>query len=183
MKDRERIKTFLTKYASHHALSLPARLPNYKSEKILLPSDTTTADMHALYERLAKEMSFRSIHLRTFQRTSHELCPYITIMKPCIDLCQLCQDFSHKFYMVSNMNDEEKKKSCPSTLNMYQGQNNKGTTTDNNAHIKIHYFPYQMNRNRQKIHHAMWTCTCIILGIMHKRSISLIMPSKWVPYF
>ncbi|XP_056019021.1 uncharacterized protein LOC125672351 isoform X2 [Ostrea edulis] len=40
-----------------------------------------------------------------------------------------------------------------------------------------------MNQNRQEIHHALWTCTCIILGIMHNRSISLIMPSKWDPYF
>ena len=109
VKDRERIKTFLTKYASDHALPLPGRLPNYKSEKVLLlPSDTTTADIYVFYERLAVEMGFRNVHLRTFQRTWRELCPYITIMKPCTDLCQLCQDFSHKLSMVSNMNDEEK---------------------------------------------------------------------------
>ncbi|XP_062610795.1 uncharacterized protein LOC134272593 [Saccostrea cucullata] len=107
--DRDRIKTFITKYASDHALPLPGRLPNYKSEKVLLlPSDTTTADIHAKYEILAEEMNFRRIHLRTFQRTWHELCPFITIMNPCTDLCQLCQNFSHQLSTVSNMNDEEK---------------------------------------------------------------------------
>ncbi|XP_062591875.1 uncharacterized protein LOC134253368 [Saccostrea cucullata] len=107
--DRDHIKTFLTKYASDHALPLPGRLPNYKSEKVLLlPSDTTAADIHAKYEILAEEMNFRKIHLRTFQRTWHELCPFITIMKPCTDLCQLCQNFSHQLSTVSNMNDEEK---------------------------------------------------------------------------
>lgn len=107
--DRERIKTFLTKYASDHALPLPGRLPNYKSEKVLLlPSDTTSADVHSIYEQLAEEMNFRSVHLRTFQRTWHDLCPFITIMKPCTDLCQRCQVFSHQLSMVANMNDEEK---------------------------------------------------------------------------
>jgi RNase P subunit RPR2 len=109
MTDRERIKTFLKKYAGEHALLLPGRMPNYKSENVfLLPSDTTAADIHALYERLAQEMDFRSVHLRTFQRTWHDICPYITIMKPTTDLCQHCQEFLYHLSNVLNMNDEEK---------------------------------------------------------------------------
>lgn len=95
--DRERIRNFLCKYATDNALPLPGRLPNFKKANVLLlPSDKTTADIHKMYEDVARDMKYRSISLRTFQRTRHDLCPRIVLAKPCTDLCQKCQDFAER---------------------------------------------------------------------------------------
>lgn len=93
--DSEHIKTFLCQYARDNALPLPGRLPNYKnSQVLLLPSDKSCADIHELYEKLAVELSYRSVSLRTFQRVWNELCPHITITKPCRPLWYLSNVWS-----------------------------------------------------------------------------------------
>ena len=107
--DTERIKTFLVKYAADNALPLPGRLPGYKNYQVLLlPSDKTSVDIHQEYETVAKEMQYRSVSLRTFQRQWHELCPNIVITKPCTDLCQHCQDFADRISKSGNLSEEEK---------------------------------------------------------------------------
>lgn len=117
LTDRERIKTFLCKYARDNALPLPGRLPNYKNSNVLLlPSDKTTQDIHKVYESVASEMTFRSVSLRTFQRTWKELCPHIVLSKPCTDLCEKCQQFAVKIANSGNMNETEKQ----DLLSLYQ---------------------------------------------------------------
>jgi hypothetical protein len=112
-QDSERIKTFLVKYAADNALPLPGRLPNYKNcQVLLLPSDKTSVDIHSEYEKVAVVMKYRSISLRTFQRQWHDLCPHIVITKPCIDLCQKCQEFAGRISKRGNITEEEKELHC-----------------------------------------------------------------------
>jgi len=99
----------LCKYATDNALPLPGRLPNFKKANVLLlPSDKTTADIHKMYEDVARDMKYRSISLRTFQRTWHDLCPHIVLAKPCTDLCQKFQDFAERISRSGNLTEEEK---------------------------------------------------------------------------
>ncbi|XP_069108896.1 LOW QUALITY PROTEIN: uncharacterized protein [Argopecten irradians] len=110
VQDRQNIKTFLSKFARDNALPIPGRLPNYRSEKVLLlPSDTTAMDIFEKFDSLAGKMNYRRVSLRTFQRVWHDLCPYITVMKPCTDLCNSCQIFSLKLSATGSINDDEKK--------------------------------------------------------------------------
>lgn len=53
-------------------------------------------------------MKYRSVSLRTFQRTWHDLCPNIVLAKPCTDLCQKCQDFAERISRSGNLTEEEK---------------------------------------------------------------------------
>ena len=107
--DRERIKNFLCKYATDNALPLPGRLPNFKNcNVLLLPSDKTSPDIHSIYETVAKDMKYRNVSLRTFQRTWHDLCPNNVLAKPCTDLCQKCQDFAERISRSGNLTEEEK---------------------------------------------------------------------------
>ncbi|CAC5424720.1 unnamed protein product [Mytilus coruscus] len=108
-QDSERIKTFLIKYATDNALPLPGRLPNYKNHQVLLlPSDKNSVDIHAEYEKLAINMKYRSVSVRTFQRQWHDLCPNIVVTKPCTDLCQKCQEYAGKISNSGNLSEEDK---------------------------------------------------------------------------
>ena len=53
-------------------------------------------------------MKYRSVSLRTCQRTWHDLCPNIVLAKPCTDLCQKCQDFAERISRSGNLTEEEK---------------------------------------------------------------------------
>jgi len=51
-----------------NALPLPGRLPNFKESHVLvLQSGKNVNDIHDEYEKIAKEMQFRSVSVRTFQ--------------------------------------------------------------------------------------------------------------------
>ena len=107
--DRDRIKSFLHKYAVDNALPLPGRLPNFKqSQVLLLPSEKTTIDIHTDYELLAAQLLYRSVSVRTFQRLWHALCPNIVAAKPSTDLCCRCQDFAFKISNSGHLTEEEK---------------------------------------------------------------------------
>ncbi|XP_053373982.1 uncharacterized protein LOC128546730 [Mercenaria mercenaria] len=108
-EDRERIKTFICRYARDNGLPLPGRLPNFKESHVLiLPSDNTVSDIHQKYEKLATQLQYRTVSLRTIQRTWHDLCPYINVCKPCTDICQQCQKFSYEISNSGNLPEEEK---------------------------------------------------------------------------
>lgn len=62
-------------------------------------------------------MQFRSVSVRTFQRTWYEMYPFITLGKSATDQCQTCQKFSVKLGQGGQMSDEEK---CE-TLKNYEG--------------------------------------------------------------
>ncbi|CAC5396523.1 unnamed protein product [Mytilus coruscus] len=109
--DTDRNRSFLHKYAVDNALSLPGRLPNFRnSQVLLLPSDKTAFDIHELYEKLAVEMKYRSVSVRTFQRLWSELSPNIVVSKPCTDLCCKCQDYAFKISNSGHPTEEEKRK-------------------------------------------------------------------------
>ena len=96
-------------YAKDNALPLPGRLPNVRQSHLLqLPSDKSIADIHQIYEQTANAMQFRSISLRTCQRTWHHFCPHITVSKPCTDLCQKCQGYCVQVSNSVQSNEEEK---------------------------------------------------------------------------
>ncbi|CAC5392914.1 unnamed protein product [Mytilus coruscus] len=92
-----------------NALPLPGRLPNFRnSQVLLLPSDKTAFDIHELYDKLAVEMKYRSVSVRTFQRLWSELSPNIVVSKPCTDLCCKCQDYAFKISNSGHLTEEEK---------------------------------------------------------------------------
>ncbi|CAC5400107.1 unnamed protein product [Mytilus coruscus] len=67
-----------------------------------------SVDIHAEYEKLAINMKYRSVSVRTFQRQWHDLCPNIVVTKPCTDLCQKCQEYAGKISNSGNLSEEEK---------------------------------------------------------------------------
>lgn len=109
MTDTERIKQFIVQYAQRNALPLPGRVSSYRENvTLLLPSDTTQADVHSKYEELAKQLGYRSVSLRTFQRTWNEQCPYVLPMRPATDLCGKCQDFTRNISNSGILSEDDK---------------------------------------------------------------------------
>ena len=135
-------QTFLCQYARDNALPLPGRLPNYKNSQVqhvlLLPSDKSCADIHQLYEKVASELLYRNVSLRTFQRVWHELCPHITITKPLTDLCGTCQMYGGKISNSGCLSEEEKTK----LLEDYNGH-------VHSAKLQRDYYRDQVNKSKE----------------------------------
>ncbi|XP_053391377.1 uncharacterized protein LOC128554153 [Mercenaria mercenaria] len=111
MTDIEQIVSFLSSYANANGLPLPGRLPNYRQESvILLPSDQSKADIHALYNEAAQQNSFRVVSLSEFKKIWLQQCPHIVICKPATDLCAKCQKYAHEISNSGNLSEEDKEK-------------------------------------------------------------------------
>ena len=109
LSDVNKIKLFLTTYASNNGLPLPGRLPKFRNEKyILLPSDKNKADIHSLYCESADSLDYRKVSLSEFKKIWLEQCPYLLVMKPATDLCVKCQKHVHEISHCGNLTEEEK---------------------------------------------------------------------------
>ncbi len=101
LQDKEWTIRFIKNYAEIHALPLPGRMPHFNDYNImLLPSDTTKALVHRYYvssiadaelQQSVNSPAIRCFGYREFCRLWSEVIPYIRVMPPAEDICNICQ--------------------------------------------------------------------------------------------
>lgn len=97
-----KIIEFIKSVADRLAVPLPGRLPKFKDYSVMkLPSSETKSSIYRIYIA-ALDAEERKASVRTFQNIWNKYVPYVTVMKPSDDLCDVCRGkiiffFSLKF--------------------------------------------------------------------------------------
>lgn len=93
------VTSFLDNYAEEHAVALPGRVPGFKRTDIkLLPSSSTKASIHRVYEQSASSSDQIAVSYSKFVELWNTLRPLIRITKPMTDLCHTCQKNNTNIY-------------------------------------------------------------------------------------
>ena len=103
------VVTFIENYAEREGLSLPGRVPGYKSFRLkLLPTSTNKAELWRRYKDAAEEEGFEVMGYTKFVTTWNDFLPFIKIMQPSTDLCHTCQKNTEKISGKANVSEDEK---------------------------------------------------------------------------
>ena len=96
-------------YSQREGLSLPGRVPGYKSFRIkLLPTSTTKAELQRSYKEAAEAAGFTVVGYTKFVQTWNEFLRFIKIMQPSTDLCHICQKNTEKISGHAGASEEDK---------------------------------------------------------------------------
>mgnify|MGYP000724819806 CR=1 FL=1 len=74
----------------------------------LLPSSETKASVWRQYKKASEEKNLSTVSYKKFVDLWKSLTPYIVIMKPTSDLCNLCQLNNSKITENVNVSEQEK---------------------------------------------------------------------------
>ena len=105
----QHVVSFIENYSQREGLSLPGRVPGYKSFRIkLLPTSTTKAELWRSYKEAAEAAGFTVVGYTKFVQTWNEFRPFIKIMQPSTDLCHTCQKNTEKISGRAGASEEDK---------------------------------------------------------------------------
>ena len=104
----EHIVTFITNFASAHALSLPGRVPGHKDKVMILPSDLPKAAVYVHYQQACAASGIQAAGRSKFYDTWHCLLPHISVSTPSSDLCFVCQQNNLAIQQAVCLSDNEK---------------------------------------------------------------------------
>ena len=103
------VVTFIENYAEREGISLPGRVPGYKSFQIkLLPTSTTKAELWRAYKDAAVDRGYEIVGYTKFVTTWNQFLPFIKIMQPSTDLCHTCQKNTERISGRANVSEDEK---------------------------------------------------------------------------
>ena len=105
----EDVHAFLSKYVEENAISLPGRIPGFKSDdiKVLLSSEKKMS-VWRVYETACKASDLRAVSYRKFLQLWEQFHPNVVVAKPMTDLCFTCQQNTSKLQRAANLSDAEK---------------------------------------------------------------------------
>ena len=105
----EGVRTFLTNYVEENAISLPRRIPGFKSDDIkVLSSSESKIGVWRVYEAACVASDVRAVSYRKFLQLWDQFHPNVVISKPATDLCFTCQQNTNKLQRAANLSDREK---------------------------------------------------------------------------
>ena len=105
----EGVRTFLTNYVEENAISLPGRIPGFKSDDIkVLSSSESKIGIWRVYEAACVASDVRAVSYRKFLQLWDQFHPNVVISKPATDLCFTCQQNTNKLQRAANLSDREK---------------------------------------------------------------------------
>ena len=105
----EGVCTFLTNYVEENAISLPGRIPGFKSDDIkVLSSSESKIGVWRVYEAACVASDVRVVSYRKFLQLWDQFHPNVVISKPATDLCFTCQQNTNKLQRAANLSDSEK---------------------------------------------------------------------------
>ena len=105
----QNVVSFIDNYAQREGLSLPGRVPAYKSFRIkLLPTSTTKAELWRSYKHAAEARGYSVVGYTKFVQTWNDFLPFIKIMHPPTDLCHTCQKNTEKISGCTGASEEDK---------------------------------------------------------------------------
>ena len=105
----EGVHTFMTNYVEENAISLPGRIPGFKSDDIkVLSSSETKKSVWRVYEAACESSDLRAVSYRKFLQLWEQFHPNVVVAKPMTDLCFTCQQNTSKLQRAANLSDREK---------------------------------------------------------------------------
>jgi len=103
------VRTFLTNYVEENAISLPGRIPGFKSDDIkVLSSSESKMGVWRVYEAASVPSGVGAVSYRKLLQLWDQFHPNMFISKPATDLCFSCQQNTNKLQRAENLTDREK---------------------------------------------------------------------------
>lgn len=97
-----KIVEFIKATSDRLALPLPGRLPKFRDYSVMkLPSSESKSSIYRMYIS-ALGPDERKPSVRTFQRIWNTYVPFVTVMKPADDLCDVCRGIKSNYFLYYN---------------------------------------------------------------------------------
>lgn len=108
----EDLHSFLANYVEENAITLPGRIPGFKSDDIkILSSSETKMSVWRVYSSACEAANKQAVSYSKFLQLWGEFYPNIVVAKPMTDLCMTCQQNTNKLQRVANLSYNEKSES------------------------------------------------------------------------
>ena len=105
----EDVHTFLVNYVEENAITLPGRIPGFKSDDVkVLPSCETRMSVWRAYDTVCDASNTRAVSYTKFLQLWGQFFPNVVVAKPMTDLCMTCQQNTTKLQRAANLSDREK---------------------------------------------------------------------------
>lgn len=105
----EDVYLFIANYVEENAISLPGRIPRFKSDEVkILPSSETKIGVWHVYETACKAVDKHPVSYSKFLQIWGQFYPHVVISKAMTDLCMTCQQNTNKLQRAANLSEREK---------------------------------------------------------------------------
>lgn len=105
----EDVCAFLSNYVEENAITLPGRIPGFKSDDIkVLPSCETKMGVWRSYDTVCEASNKQAVSYTKFLQLWGQFYPHVVVSKPMTDLCMTCQQNTTKLQRAANLSDREK---------------------------------------------------------------------------
>ena len=105
----EDVHTFLVNYVEENGITLPGRIPGFKSDDVkVLPSCETRMSVWRAYDTVCEASNARAVSYTKFLQLWGQFFPNVVVAKPMTDLCMTCQENTAKLQRAANLLDREK---------------------------------------------------------------------------
>ena len=168
----EYIVTFITNFASAHALPLPGHVPGHKDKVMILPSDLPKAAVYARYQQACAGAGIQAVGRSKFYDTWQSLLPHISVSTPSSDLCFVCQQNNLAIQKSVCLSDDKKS----AWIQVAQTHLDRAKTEREYYNVHIKEAKEQFNDSVKLQSRPIQMCT--ILLILHNRCIIPMTPSK-----
>ena len=105
----EEVKAFLLNYVEENAITLPGRIPGFKSDDVkVLCSSKTKMSVWQAYNSACEASEKQAVTYRKFLEVWEQFFPNVVVAKPMTDLCLTCQQNTAKLQCTANLSENEK---------------------------------------------------------------------------
>ena len=105
----EDVQAFLLNYVEENAITLPGRIPGFKSDDVkVLSSSETKMSVWQVYKSVCETSNKQVVSYSKFLQLWEQFCPNVVIAKPMTDLCSTCQQNTTKLQQAANLSETEK---------------------------------------------------------------------------
>ena len=105
----ENVVKFIMNIAEEKALILAGRVPGFERVNVkLVPSVLTKYSLWKTFEGICASQGHTSVGYSKFCDLWHQLCPFVLIMRPAMDLCWTCQKNNNLIQKTTNLQEEQK---------------------------------------------------------------------------
>uniref|UniRef100_A0A1X7UVP6 Uncharacterized protein n=1 Tax=Amphimedon queenslandica TaxID=400682 RepID=A0A1X7UVP6_AMPQE len=105
-----RVLVFIRKYSEVHSISLPRKIPGFKSyeTKKFLPCSTSKSQVYLEYAESCEGLHVKACAETTFNMLWQRYLPYTEKMKPMSDLCATCKEISGLIISSAKMQSDNR---------------------------------------------------------------------------
>ena len=105
----EDVCAFVLNYVEENAITLPGRIPGFKSDDVkVLPSCETKMSVWRAYDTVCEASNKQAVSYSKFLQLWGQFYPNVVVSKPMMDLCMTCQQNTTKLQRAANLTESEK---------------------------------------------------------------------------